>query len=700
MVLQLGSYIHNNRYRIDAVLGQGGMGLVYCAWDMALNFAVAIKANLDISPIAHRQFMAEAQILARLSHPNLPRVSDYFVLLGQGQYLVMDLVQGEDLEAMLMRLGRLPEHVVLNWVGQVCDALAYLHGLTPPVIHRDIKPANIKIRPDGRAMLVDFGIAKTQNLYGSTTQGAKAITPGYSPPEQYGGAPTTAVSDIYALGATLYHALTGQTPPESVLLMTGMSVLPTPRQINPNISVRVEQAIVRAMALTGSQRYQRASDLRTALLPLPLAIGVKTPVMNAQLVTLPMSYTPPISSIGRLNRRTALLLGGSLFGLCGIGGVLFQIQKSVIPSKTSDSSQSTSTPAPTPKPIANAAFLPTSTSAPPSPGQTKPAIATNGIPTSTSRPPASLGSPTTTPIPTQVQPTSTGTPTSPPISTPTRVPPTSTSTPTSPPIPTPTRVPPILTSTPTNPSASVLAASATQPSSTFFLPQMIRIPAGEFIMGSNRSQDPMASPPESPQHRVNTAEFLISRTEVTVAQFTTFVLATGYGADQRALRVGKDNHPVNYVSWNDAVAFCAWASQVTRRLLRLPSEAEWEKAARGTDGRIYPWGNNDPDIGLVNFSLNRINDTTPAGQYSPQGDSPYGCADMAGNLWEWTSSLYRPYPYNPNDGRESPNTGGDLVVRGGSFNNIINGLRCAYRLSFAASFRHDAFGFRIAASSI
>ena len=258
--------ILNNRYQIDALLGQGGMGAVYRATDSRLNIVVAIKENLDASPSAQSQFSHEAQIAARLSHPNLPRVSDYFFIPGQGQYLVMDYIEGEDLESMSNRLGLLPERYVLRWILQVCDALEYLHQQNPPVIHRDIKPANIKIRPNGQAVLVDFGIAKVYDPTMSTTLGAKAVTPGYSPIEQYGGRPTDARSDIYSLGATLYRLLTGQTLPESVQLASAESSFTLPRQLNPQINPTTEQAILKAIELATSRRFQSAAELRSALI--------------------------------------------------------------------------------------------------------------------------------------------------------------------------------------------------------------------------------------------------------------------------------------------------------------------------------------------------------------------------------------------------------------------------------------------------
>jgi len=194
----------NSRYRIVKLLGQGGFGAVYRAWDTNLHGPVAVKENFDPSPASQNQFAREASMLFLLRHNNLPRVIDHFNIPGQGQYLVMDFIEGEDLQAMLDQTGGpLDEATVLPWIEQVCDALEYMHSQNPPVIHRDIKPANIKITPQGQAILVDFGIAKTFDPNLATTQGARAVTPGFSPNEQYGQGRTDARTDVYALGATL-----------------------------------------------------------------------------------------------------------------------------------------------------------------------------------------------------------------------------------------------------------------------------------------------------------------------------------------------------------------------------------------------------------------------------------------------------------------------------------------------------------------
>ena len=185
MTLASGQIIHN-RYRIARLVGQGGFGAVYRAWDMALEQPVALKENTGNGGDTQRQFEREAKLLAGLRHSNLPRVIDHFIIPGQGQYLVMDFVEGKSLGALL-RERNLPfeEADAVKWVRQVSEALTYLHTRTPPIIHRDIKPDNIILTNDGRAMLVDFGISKLFDESKGTTSGAQAVTHGYSPLEQY-----------------------------------------------------------------------------------------------------------------------------------------------------------------------------------------------------------------------------------------------------------------------------------------------------------------------------------------------------------------------------------------------------------------------------------------------------------------------------------------------------------------------------------
>ena len=223
---------------------------------------------------------------------------------------------------------------------------------------------------------------------------------------------------------------------------------------------------------------------------------------------------------------------------------------------------------------------------------------------------------------------------------------------------------------------------------------VVWIPPGPFLMGSDLDQDPQAYSDELHRHRVALPGYWIGRYPVTVAQFRIFLLETDRGDVGHRLS-GSDTHPMRLVAWHDARAYCGWLSERTGWSVMLPSEAEWEKAARGSDGRLYPWGNAPPNAALCNAG-NRWGGTTPVGAYSPQGDSPYGCADMAGNVWEWTRSLYRDYPYDPTDGREDPEASGGWVLRGGAFSTLRAYVRCAYRFGVDPNDRYlDYGGFRV-----
>lgn len=266
MTLDKGILIHN-RYRVVDILGQGGMGSVYRAIDENLGVAVALKENLFTTDEYARQFRLEAVILANLRHPNLPRVSDHFVLGDMGQYLVMDFIEGEDLRYRMERLGMLDEDDAVHVGAAMCDALAYLHTRKPPILHRDIKPGNVKISPDGHIYLVDFGLAKVyQNASQATTTGARAMTPGYSPPEQYGTARTDPRTDIYSLGATLYAALTGVIPEDGLARAMDNAQLTPLRKRNSKVSRKLAATIEKAMAVDPSDRFQTAEEFKNGLL--------------------------------------------------------------------------------------------------------------------------------------------------------------------------------------------------------------------------------------------------------------------------------------------------------------------------------------------------------------------------------------------------------------------------------------------------
>lgn len=264
MALQPGLILHN-RYRIESTLGQGGMGAVYKASDTNLGVPVAVKENLFTTEEYARQFRREATILASLRHPNLPRVTDHFVIEGEGQYLVMDFIDGGDLRHRLERSGPVGEAEALPLFLEICDALIYLHSRTAAILHRDIKPGNIKITPDGRAILVDFGLAKVADSSGSTATGAKAMTPGFSPPEQYGTGRTDPRTDVYSLGATMYTALSACVPEDSLERAMGRAQLTPLRKRVPEISSGTAKAIEKALAVRPEERYQTAAEFASAL---------------------------------------------------------------------------------------------------------------------------------------------------------------------------------------------------------------------------------------------------------------------------------------------------------------------------------------------------------------------------------------------------------------------------------------------------
>jgi formylglycine-generating enzyme required for sulfatase activity len=237
--------------------------------------------------------------------------------------------------------------------------------------------------------------------------------------------------------------------------------------------------------------------------------------------------------------------------------------------------------------------------------------------------------------------------------------------------------------------------------------ELVQVPAGELMMGSDPANDTLADDDEQPQHPATLADFYIGKQEVTNAQYAAFVEATGHATPDHwgsgRVPEGKEDHPVVNVSWNDAVAFTQWLGEETGMAFRLCTEAEWEKACRGTESPIYPWGDTfDPDkANTYEGGEAGPTETTPVGSYSPAGDSPYGVADMAGNVWEWTSSLYRDYPYDPDDGREDLTISGSRVLRGGSFGNSEGRARCAYRYpssDLVPVYHWDHVGFRVCAS--
>jgi eukaryotic-like serine/threonine-protein kinase len=269
-----------SRYKIRRIIGHGGMGSIYLADDLRLEGRQCALKEVEhdrtlpqeVVRQARDQFLREATVLARLDHPNLPKVSDFFSI-GPRDYLAMDFVPGNDLRTLMMEARQrgafLAESEVLSWASQLADALSYLHNQSPPILHRDIKPSNLKVTPSGILKLVDFGLVKllaSEEMTITILQGRGTAL--YTPLEQYGGdtGHTDERSDVYAFGATLYHLLTNQAPVEARERFLHPESLTPPRQINPEISIRTERAILWAMSLHPDERPQDIEAFRQALI--------------------------------------------------------------------------------------------------------------------------------------------------------------------------------------------------------------------------------------------------------------------------------------------------------------------------------------------------------------------------------------------------------------------------------------------------
>jgi len=649
----------NNRYRIVKLLGQGNFGAVYKAWDLSFESACAVKENLDTSPEAERQFKREAQLLYNLSHPNLPKVIDYFILPALGQYLVMEFVEGEDLQEKLERSTKpMPEDKVLAWAGQIIDALDYIHSQKQPIIHRDIKPANIKITTDGKAKLVDFGIAKVYDPNLMTTQGARAVTPGYSPPEQYGAGRTDIRTDIYALGATLYALLTAQELPESVAMMVKTAPRPASvASINPGVSAQTSRAIDKAIRLNAPARFQNMGEFRAALWPGDFH-SWKTLQSFVQSRNIPTPFL--------LFGCSAIILIMALV----VMPKLFRQRNGfsdVTPTEVGVANITTNTPPafiePTAKPVTETK-LPTAT-------YTQVPSATNTFTAEPSATPTATQIPTATPIV-------------------------------------------ILDYLPTpNYGASMVKIPAGEFEMGGEVDDAV-LSCQDYRKDCERGWYEHEAPP----HIVYLDDFYMDINEVTNNQYTEFLNEMGNREeggvtwlenDSSDVRIhfndgawtadaGFENHPVVEVSWYGAQAYCRW------RGLRLPSEAQWEKAARGSlEGSAYPWGGEAPvctpeSINGAQFISCEVG-TVPVGSFSPNGFDLY---DMAGNVFEWVSDYYGDtyYQVSPRNNPQGPENGAYRVLRGGAWYDSSEVLRAAFRLGSLPTDRYYGWGLRCAYSPL
>jgi serine/threonine protein kinase len=309
------------RYKIRERIGSGGMGNIYLADDLRLEGRRCALKEVEhdrtlgekILKEAREQFLREATVLARLDHPNLPKVSDFFSV-SLKDYLVMDFVPGSDLRSLMLNAKQnnqfLKEIDVLNWANQICDALNYLHTQEPPLVHRDIKPSNLKLTPEGLIKLVDFGLVKVlapDEVTITVIQGQGTAL--YTPLEQYGGADshTDIRSDVFAFGATLYHLLTNQSPAEARERFLNPESLTSPRKINPEISLRSEKAILWSMELHPDNRPATIEAFRQYLLGTKELPARPQQIRSRTVSLLDALTTPPVSVLIWLTAGLILL---------------------------------------------------------------------------------------------------------------------------------------------------------------------------------------------------------------------------------------------------------------------------------------------------------------------------------------------------------------------------------------------------------
>jgi serine/threonine-protein kinase len=319
--LQLGEVLRG-RYKISTYIGQGGMGSIYQAEDLRLEGRLCAIKEVQNDPAlpadtqqqARDQFYREASILARLDHPNLPKVSDFFSI-DDRDYLVMDFVPGKDLRELVAEAkanGRfLGEGEVLSWAFQLADALEYLHRQDSPIVHRDIKPSNLKITPSGLLKLVDFGLVKQLATDERTVTVIQGVgTAYYTPLEQYGGdtGHTDARTDIYSFGATLYHLLTNEPPAEAKGRFLRADALKPIRAINPAVTASTEQAVAWAMALHPDDRPPDVATLRAAMQANKGGTGLRVRAEGESFVVQPTIRLPMLAT--RTDRYLAATAAG------------------------------------------------------------------------------------------------------------------------------------------------------------------------------------------------------------------------------------------------------------------------------------------------------------------------------------------------------------------------------------------------------
>ena len=735
-------------YRIEGVLGQGGFGITYLATDTNLGRKVAIKeyfprefaardSTLTIRATGNAEdretfnwgltrFLEEARILARFEHPNIVAVRRFFEANGTA-YLVMDYCDGEPLDEIIKRDGPLSKERLDRILLPLLNGLEEIHSTN--FLHRDIKPANIYIRRDGSPVLLDFGAARQET--GNHSRSVTSLaTAGYAAVEQYSTrgkqGPWT---DIYGLGATLYRAVTGEKPQESTDRMLEDTLEPAADKGRGRYPVSLLAAIDAAMSVRPEQRPQSVAQWRQMIgvgapaLP-PSKSGLASSVEEKTKVEEKTERTSSVNAAKTTDERSAVwnpdaAAGWSLIFTPAFGSYIQMLNWKTLSEPEKAASAKTWFYISIWVLLANLAsslvalfwevnsrtadvvlgFAPLvclyvwwiST------GRWQGIYLREKFGARYSRKP--WGKPLLLGIGAYIiflalmfvigfmfneAPTSTSTVT----------------TPASAPIPTP------ITNSQTSSGKS---------KDCDVCPEMVVIPAGSFSMGSPDTEAGRDAD-EGPMHQVNIAgSFSLGKFEITLGEFKQFVQSTGHpmtggcvdwNGKEFALDAGKswrnpgqeqtDKHPVTCVSWDDARAYVKWLSTVAKKTYRLPSEAEWEYAARAMTKTAYSFGNSSSELsGYTWFSSNSEGKTHFVGAKTANN---FGLHDMHGNVFEWTEDCWNEnYTNAPTDG--SVWTAGNCsrrVVRGGSWGLNPRNLRSARRGGNPAASRGSDIGFRVA----
>ena len=641
--------ILQDRYRIVRELGHGGMGTVYEAIDQRVNCLVALKqTDARRDGQARAAFEREAALLANLRHRALPKVMDYFTE-HDNHFLVMEFIPGHDLAELLeLRGSAFPEEQVLRWADELLNVLEYLHDQRPPILHRDIKPANLKLTKKGEIFLLDFGLAKGsvgQMATAGNSQSVRGYTPIYASLEQIHGVGTDARSDVYSVAATVYHLLTGTPPVDAPTRYhaseEGHADPLTPvRDLNQLISSHVASVIQQAMALNRKHRPANAAAMRT------LCHDTGVAETGAADTARDAATPPELDAVAHSQPSEEAWPSHGSSGARASSGAI----------------SADELPATLPPPEVGARRVAATTMR----ERSRNELTTGRDTGSTDRAQSGtrrrlLGIIAASTAALLIiggvawwMAKKSG-------------------------VPTPN-------STVSNPAAASNPPPSVPGRTGMPAPEgMVYVPAGAFTMGRDAGDDA-----ERPPHPASVKAFYIDVNEVTNEEYSKFVKATGHRAPSTwkngAFALSDARKPVVGVSWADANEYARWAGK------RLPTEEEWEFAARGASGWLYPWGNDWSD-GAAN-AHGAQQSVAEVGSF--KSGSPFGTNDMVGNAWEWTATDFKAYPGRGLPGTQATN---DLkVIRGGCYQSTKDYATTTYRAGWPArkAPTYDQTGFRCA----